>query len=90
MVVLDVRGLSPVTDYFVIGTGTSGRQMRAVADEVEDYARPLGERPIGRSVDENWILIDFVNVVVHVFSQDARHFYDLESLWGDAKRVEWK
>jgi ribosome-associated protein len=90
VVVLDVRGLSPVTDYFVIGTGTSGRQMRAVADKVEEFASPLNERPMSRSVDEHWILLDFVNVVVHVFSQDARHFYDLESLWGDAKRVEWK
>jgi ribosome-associated protein len=90
VVVLDVRGQSPVTDYFVIGTGTSDRQMRAVADAVEEMAGPLGNRVINRSVDEHWILIDFVDVVVHVFSDEARHFYDLESLWGEAKRVEWK
>ncbi len=91
VVVLDVRGLSPVTDYFVIGTGTSDRQMRAVADAVEEAARETtGERPISRSVDEHWILLDFVDVVVHIFSDESRHFYDLESLWGEAKRVDWK
>jgi len=90
VVVLDVRGLSPVTDYFVIGTGTSDRQMRAVADGVEEAARESGDRPISRSIDEHWVLLDFVDVVVHVFSDESRHFYDLESLWGEAKRVEWK
>lgn len=87
---LDVRGVSPVTDYFVIGTGTSPRQMRAVADQIEDMGRPRGERVISRSIDDHWILLDFVNVVIHVFSNEARQFYDLEALWGDAKRMEWK
>jgi ribosome-associated protein len=88
--VLDVRGLSPVTDFFVIGTGTSARQMRTVADAVEEYGTEQGNKPISRSVDEHWILLDYVDVVLHVFSDEARHFYDLESLWGEAKRVDWK
>jgi ribosome-associated protein len=90
VVVLDVRGVSPVTDYFVIGTGTSTRQMRTVANAVEEYGTGEGQEPINRSVDDHWILLDYVDVVLHVFSEDARHFYDLESLWGEAKPVEWK
>jgi ribosome-associated protein len=90
VVVLDVRGISPVTDFFVIGTGTSARQMSTVADAVEELGREQGNKPISRSVDEHWILLDYVDVVLHVFSDEARHFYDLESLWGEAKRVEWK
>ena len=61
-----------------------------VADQIEDMGRPQGERVISRSVDDHWILLDFVNVVIHVFSPEARQFYDLEALWGEAKRVEWK
>jgi len=64
--------------------------MRAVADEIEEIAEGKDHRVMSRSIDEQWILLDFVDVVVHVFEQDARLFYDLESLWGDAKRVEWK
>ncbi|MBC7783646.1 MAG: ribosome silencing factor [Burkholderiales bacterium] len=90
VVVLDVRGLSPVTDFFVLGTGTSARQMRTVAEEVEEHGRPLGQRPLSRSLDDHWILLDYVDVVVHLFSDDARMFYDLESLWGEAKRVTWR
>lgn len=90
VVVLDVRGLSPVTDYFVIATGTSARQMRSVGEEIEEIAESRNNRLINRSVDDHWILLDFVDVVVHIFEQDARLFYDLESLWGDAQRVDWK
>lgn len=85
-----MRGVSPVTDFFVIGTGTSARQMRTVAEAVEEHGTELGSKPISRSVDEHWILLDYVDVVLHVFSEEARHFYDLESLWGEAKRVDWK
>lgn len=88
--VMDVKGLSPITDYFVLATGTSGRQMKAVADEMEEVGATKGHVVISRSIDEQWILLDFVDVVVHIFAQEARQFYDLESLWGDAKRVEWK
>jgi ribosome-associated protein len=74
----------------VLGTGTSTRQMRTVANAVEEYGTGEGQEPINRSVDDHWILLDYVDVVLHVFSEDARHFYDLESLWGEAKPVEWK
>jgi ribosome-associated protein len=92
VVVLDVRGLSPVTDYYVIATGTSARQMRAVMDDLEELGIARGYRPISRSGYEGeiWLLCDMVDVVVHVFNQDSRMYYDLDNLWGDARRVEWK
>lgn len=92
VVVLDVRGLSPVTDYYVVATGTSARQMRTVMDDLEELGTARGYAPISRSgyEGETWLLCDMVDVVVHVFNQDARQFYDLDNLWGDANRVEWK
>ena len=93
VVVMDVRGISPVTDYMVLATGTSPRQMRTVCEELAEMAEQHGQRSLcGDSLEGNqggWMLIDFVNVVIHVFSQDARAFYDLDGLWGDAKLVEW-
>lgn len=91
VVVLDLRGLSPVTDFFVICTGTSDRQMRALADEIRESARRLGRRPFGVEGYERaqWILMDFVDVVIHIFDEPRRNYYDLELLWGDAPRVEW-
>jgi ribosome-associated protein len=92
IVVLDLRGISPVCDYFVICTGTSDRQMRAVADEIEEYAARLGRTPFGRAGQQQatWILIDFVTVVIHVFDEEHRRHYDLELLWGDVPRVDWQ
>ncbi|HEX8339836.1 MAG TPA: ribosome silencing factor [Tepidisphaeraceae bacterium] len=90
VLVLDVRGLSPVTDFFVIATGTSGRQMKSVSNDIEELAAEHQDHVMNRSIDEHWVLLDFVNVVVHIFDTDARLYYDLEGLYGDAKRVEWR
>ena len=89
IVVLDLRGLSPATDYFVIATGTSERQMRTVADEISQMGREHDMRRFGRAGYEQgrWILLDFVDVVVHVFDPEYREFYDLELLWGDAEKI---
>jgi ribosome-associated protein len=91
IVVLDLRGLSPATDYFVIATGTSERQMRTVADEVSQMGREHSIQRFGRAGYEQgrWILLDFVDVVVHLFDPEYRQFYDLELLWGDAERVDY-
>ena len=91
VVLLDVRGISPVTDYMVLATGTSPRQMRTVCDDIAEMAQQRGEKPLGEDVgqSESWMLIDFVDVVVHVFSAEARQFYDLDGLWGDARTVQW-
>jgi len=91
VVVRDLRGLSSVTDFFVIATGTSDRQMRSVAEQIEEYGRKVGSRVFGRSGFEQgqWLLTDFVDVVVHLFDSDRRAYYDLELLWGDAPKVNW-
>ncbi len=91
LLVLDLRGLSGVCDYFVIGTGTSDRQMRAAMEHVEQFARGRGERPYARDGAESaaWMVLDFVDVVVHLFDAAHRQYYELETLWGDAPRVEW-
>jgi len=75
----------------ILATGTSPRQMRTVCDDVAEMAEQRGNRSSGLNglEGESWMLIDFFDVVVHVFSQEARSFYDLDGLWGDAKRVEW-
>ena len=89
IVVLDLRGISPATDYFIIATGTSDRQMRTVADEISEAARQQGMQRFGRAGYEQarWILLDFVDVVIHIFDAEYRDYYDLELLWGDAKRL---
>ncbi len=91
IVVLDLKGKSPATDYFVIATGTSDRQMRAVTDEICEAAKKQGQQRFGRAGYEQarWILLDFVDVVIHIFDSEYRDYYDLELLWGDAKRLKW-
>jgi ribosome-associated protein len=91
VVVLDVRGVNPVTDFIVICTGTSERQMRAVTDRVIEYGSKIGEKPYGLSGYEGgtWILADFVDTVFHIFAKPYRSFYDLELLWGDVTRLNW-
>jgi ribosome-associated protein len=93
VVVLDVSNISPVTDYYVLVTGTSSRQMRTVIDDIAEMGgERFGIKPLSSSGydGEQWILADFVDVVVHVFSGEARSFYDLDNLWGDAKKVDWQ
>ncbi len=89
IVVLDLRGKSPATDYFVILTGTSDRQMRSTCDEISATARELGLQRFGRAgYDQGrWILLDYVDVVIHIFDTEYREYYDLELLWGDAERL---
>ena len=86
IVVLDLTGMSPATDYFVIATGTSDRQMKTVADEISQAAREMNFQRFGRAGYEQarWILLDFINVVIHIFDSEYRDYYDLELLWGDA------
>jgi ribosome-associated protein len=91
IVVIGVSELLVVTDYFVICTGRTDRQVRTIADEIEDQLREkLGVKPTGREGVEQgtWVLLDFVDVVVHVFQPAERDFYRLEKLWSDAPRVE--
>ena len=88
IVVMDLRGVTGVTDFFVIATGTSNVQVRAIADEVkEKLKKDHGINPWHAEgyQAQKWILLDYVNIVVHVFDAETRSYYDIEKLWGDAK-----
>jgi ribosome-associated protein len=93
IVILDVRGLSPITDYFVICTATSTPHLRAVQRSVDEGVKDeLQMEPHWR--DENfesqWVVVDYFEVIVHIMSAEKREFYALEELWGDALRIKPK
>jgi ribosome-associated protein len=93
IVILDVRKISSVTDYFVITSGTSEPHLRAIVEEITGKVREEdGQRP--RAVDGTahgaWVVLDYFDVIVHIMRQDVRERYDLESLWGDARQVKPK
>ena len=89
-VVLDLREIATFTEYFVICTGASTRQVQAISNSVEEELRKAGRRPshIEGYSSAEWILLDYGDFIVHVFSAASRRFYDLERLWRDAKRAE--
>jgi ribosome-associated protein len=84
------KGSGAFTDYFVLCSGTNPRQVQAIADEVELQLKKMGLRPthVEGYNQAEWVLVDYVDFVVHVFSEKARKFYDLERLWKSAKRLE--
>lgn len=90
VVILDLRGISTATDFFVIAGGTSDVQVKAIADHVVDELKKDKVRPehVEGLRGGRWVLVDYVDFVVHVFHPQARSFYQLESLWGDAPRWE--
>jgi ribosome-associated protein len=92
VLVLDVRELITITDYFVIASGASDRQVKTISEEVVRALRGEGTKPVRTEGEagSRWILLDFVDFVVHVFHQDERGHYRLERLWIDAPRVEWE
>lgn len=90
LVVLDVRKLSSITDYFVIATGSSEPHLRAIVDEVRDtLAEECGLRPSATdgTLQTAWIVLDYFDVIVHIMRDDVRKHYDLEGLWGDAPKI---
>ncbi|MDR7556574.1 MAG: ribosome silencing factor [Armatimonadota bacterium] len=90
IVILDLRGQTLVTDYFVICTGTSRVQLRAIVDAIVE-ALDVPGLPMREGDEESqWVLLDYGDVVVHVFGPETRAFYRLERLWGDAPEVPWK
>ena len=93
IVVLDLRGISDFTDAFVIATARSRTHMAAILRNVMDEMRREGLRPLNRpesESDSRWTLLDYGNVIVHVFDPEARLYYDLENLWGDAGHLPWE
>ena len=92
VVVLDVAELLSITDYFVICSASSDRQIKTVIQAIEEKVRrDLDLRPVRREgeSDAGWALLDYVDVVVHVFGEEERAYYDLERLWSDAPRPGW-
>jgi len=92
VVALDLRGISSATDFFVIATGSSDIQVKAIADRVSEGLREeISEKPqhVEGLETARWVLLDYIDFVVHVFHPQAREFYQIETLWGDAPRVEF-
>lgn len=88
-VILDLRGITLIADYFVIASGTSTVQVQAIASQVEESLETAGVELLHREGlnAARWVLLDFGDVVVHIFREEERRFYDLERLWGDARKV---
>jgi ribosome-associated protein len=89
ILVLDLRGLASFTDYFLVCSGTSNRQLKTIADEIEEKLAAKRRKPahVEGYPRGEWILMDYVDFVVHVFTERSRAYYDLERLWGDAGRI---
>ena len=91
LVILDVRAISSITDFFVIASGTSEPHLRAIVNEITNKLREdhhLRPRAVDGTLQAAWQVLDYFDVIVHVMRTDAREHYDLESLWGDAPRVK--
>jgi|TARA_B100000809_G_scaffold188351_1_gene186756 ribosome-associated protein len=91
--ILDMRELTPIFDYFVIATGTSRRQLHAISEEIDHRLEDdLGDKRMGIEgyQESRWIILDYGNIVVHLFDDEAREFYRLEDLWGEAAQIPWQ
>lgn len=90
--IMDMRDTLGITDYFVICSGNSDRQVRRIQEEVEEKLREAGVKPARREGERfgHWILLDYLDFVVHVFRGEERAFYNLEHLWQDVPRIEWQ
>jgi ribosome-associated protein len=89
IVVLDIQPLSSIADHFLICSGLSDRQVKAIADAIAEQLAGCGEKPLAIEgyQEGSWILMDCTDLVIHIFDEDTRRFYDLERLWGQAARV---
>lgn len=92
IVVLDMRGVTPLFDFLVLATGSSRRQIHTLAEEIDAALRGEGERrdSIEGYEASKWVVQDYGDLVVHIFDKDARDYYALEDLWADAPRLDWK
>ncbi len=92
IVLLDVRNLSQVCDLVLLASGTSDRQLKSIGEEIKDLGDERGQHCFrsSRDSDTTWIAIDFVDLVTHLFEPGQRAYYDIEGLWSEAPRIEWK
>jgi ribosome-associated protein len=89
LVVLDVRELTSIADAFIICSGRSNRQVSAIAENIQKFLRERGIRPLNveGTKEGHWVLMDYGHIIIHVFYEETRFFYDLEGLWADARRI---
>lgn len=87
--IIDISSVSPLADYFVIANGTNRNQVQAIADNVEELLGRLGyeRRPVEGYDSANWILLDYKDIIIHIFDKESRSYYDLERIWRDGKVV---
>ena len=92
IIVLDVRKITTISDYFIVCSTSNERQARAIAEGMRMRMKELGRREMGVEgiEDARWVLQDFGDIVLHIFHESQREFYDIEGLWADAKQVRWK
>jgi len=92
IIILDVRKITTISDYFIVCSTSNERQARAIAEDLRLKMRELGQSEMGVEgmKDGRWVLQDFADIVLHVFHESQREFYDIEGLWADAKQVRWK
>jgi len=92
ILILDLRGITPIFDFFVVMTGSSRRQLHTLAEEVDDYMTGEGEKRLSIQGYQasRWIVQDYGDIVVHVFDKESREYFALEELWADAPHVDWK
>jgi len=90
--VLDMKEVLIITDYFVICSGKTDRQVRSIQEAVEERLAAMGTKPVRREGVQHrrWVLLDYIDVVVHIFRQEEREYYEIERLWKDAPGVEWE
>jgi ribosome-associated protein len=92
ILILDLRGITPIFDFFVLMTGASRRQIHTLAEEIDAFLRSQDEKRLSIQGYQasRWVVQDYGDIVVHVFDQDSRAYYALEDLWADAKQVDWR
>ncbi len=92
VIVLKLSELTSFTDYFIIMHGQSNRQIMAIYEHIESELKKIGRRPLGVEgvANAEWVLMDYGDFIVHIFSREARDYYSLEKLWGDAPQATWK
>lgn len=88
---LDIRKIAFITDYFVVASGNNRKQLQAIADDISQTLKAQGRKRVGmEGYDAGaWVLVDFGDVVIHLFHEEMRRYYELENFWADAKRVRW-
>lgn len=92
VIILDMRKITPLYDYFLIATGASRRQIHTITEEIDAFLHGQGEKRLAIEgyEDSRWVVQDYGDLVVHVFDADSRDYYNLEEFWADAPRLDWK